>query len=177
VGITVFVVPEAKNFQETYDTIMSIGLIVNQKEKAATIIKKMESEVKEIQKKVAKVADGRSAFIETSDEPEIYTAGKGSFIQEMFDLLDIKNVATKEDWYQISSEAIIKANPDVILVMYDYVPNIVEKVKKRQGFQTIPAVSNDRVVQIDSDKISRTGPRLAEGLEEIAKAVYPEAFQ
>ncbi|KAA5553237.1 ABC transporter substrate-binding protein, partial [Pseudomonas aeruginosa] len=32
-------------------------------------------------------------------------------------------------------------------------------------------------VQVDQDTTSRPGPRLAEGLEEIAEAVYPEAFK
>lgn len=176
-GITVFYVSEATNFDETYDTIIQVGLIVNKNDEAKKVVQEMKDKVADVQKKIATVETERSAFIETSDEPEIYTAGKNTFIQEMFDLLNIKNVATQENWYQISSEAIITDNPDVILVMYDYVPDIVEKVKNRTGFETVNAVKNDRVVQIDSDPISRTGPRLADGLEEIAKAVYPEAFE
>lgn len=176
-GITVFYIPEATNFNETYDTITQVGLIMNKNNEAKKVIQEMQDKVAAVQKKIGTVETERSAFIETSDEPEIYTAGKGTFIQEMFDLLSIKNIATKDNWYQISSEAIITDNPDVILVMYDYVPNIEEKVKKRTGFETVNAVINDRVVQIDSDQISRTGPRLADGLEEIAKAVYPEAFE
>lgn len=175
--IPVFVVPEAKSFEETYDVINQISIIVNKKDEAAKIIADMKTKVEDVQSKVKALDEQRTAFVETSNAPEIFTAGEGTFIQEMFDLLNIKNSATKSGWYQISSEAIIKENPDVILVMYDYVPKIVEKVKKREGFSTINAVKNDRVVQIDEDKISRTGPRLAEGLEEVAKAVYPEAFK
>lgn len=176
-GIPVFIVPEAKNFQETYDSIIQMGTIMNHKKEATKVVDQMKKKVVEIEKKVSSVQTKRSAIVETSDEPEIYTAGKSTFIQEIFDMLSIKNSATKTGWYQISSEAIIKSNPDVILVMYDYVPNIVTKVKKRDGFQTISAVKNDRVIQINSDTISRTAPRLVDGLEEVAKAVYPEAFE
>ena len=44
------------------------------------------------------------------------------------------------------------------------------------GFDSITAVKEKAVVQVDEDLTSRQGPRLAEGLEAIAKAIYPEAF-
>ena len=44
------------------------------------------------------------------------------------------------------------------------------------GFDSITAIKEKAVVQVDENMTSRTGPRLAEGLEEIAKAIYPEAF-
>lgn len=177
VGITVVTVPEAKNFEETYDEILAIGVLMNKSSEAEEIVKTMKEKVKVVTEKVAKVADNRKVSIEISDEPEIFTAGKDTFIQEMFNMLKINNIAKESGWYQISSEVIINENPDVILVMYDFVPGIVEKVKKRTGFQTVSAVQNDRVVQISEDEISRTGPRLADGLEQVAKAVYPEAFE
>lgn len=177
VGITVVTVPEAKNFEETYDEILAIGVLMNKSSEAEEIVKTMKEKVKVVTEKVAKVADDRKVSIEISDEPEIFTAGKDTFIQEMFNMLKINNIAKESGWYQISSEVIINENPDVILVMYDFVPGIVEKVKKRTGFQTVSAVQNDRVVQISEDEISRTGPRLADGLEQVAKAVYPEAFE
>lgn len=176
-GITVFVVKNATNFEETYNTIKQIGQITDKEQKADQIIADMKAKVKEVQDKVANVKQ-RTAFVETSDEPEIYTAGKDTFMQEFFDLVNIKNVVDDQSgWFKIDSEQIVKRNPDTIIVMEDYVPNIVEKVKKRQGFDSITAVKNDAVVKVNQDLTARTGPRLADGLEEIAKAVYPEAFK
>lgn len=176
-GITVFVVKNATDFDQTYDTIKQLGQITNQSQKADQIVANMKAKVKEVQDKVAKVKQ-RTTFVETSDEPEIYTAGKDTFMQEIFDLANIKNVVDDQSgWIKIDPEQIVKRNPDTIIVMEDYVPNIVEKVKKRQGFDSITAVKNNAVVLVDQDLTARTGPRLADGLEEIAKAVYPEAFK
>ena len=178
-GITVFVVKNATNFEETYDTIKQLGQITNQSQKADQIVAGMKAKVKEVQDKVANVKQ-RTAFIETSGEPQIYTAGKDTFMQEIFNLAKIKNVADDQSgWFEIDPEQIVKRNPDTILVMEDekYFPNIVEKVKKRQGFNSITAVKNNAVVKVDQNLTARTGPRLAEGLEEVAKAVYPEAFK
>ena len=60
--------------------------------------------------------------------------------------------------------------------MYNYIDTAVEDVYPRAGFDTITAVKEKAVVQVDENMTSRTGPRLAEGLEEIAKAIYPEVF-
>ena len=49
-------------------------------------------------------------------------------------------------------------------------------MKARDGFDSITAIKNNAVVQVDENITSRTGPRLGEALEEIAKAVYPEAI-
>lgn len=176
-GLKVFVVKNAGNFDETYKTIEQIGHITGKADEAKKITEDMKVKVKEVQAKVKDVKQ-KSAFVETSDEPDIYTVGKDTFMQEMFDLANIKNVtADLTGWPKISPEEIVKRNPDTIIVNYNYVKGIVEKVKKRQGFDSITAVKNDAVVQVDVNLTSRTGPRLAEGLEGIAKAVYPEAFE
>ncbi|MFE6166534.1 ABC transporter substrate-binding protein [Viridibacillus arvi] len=176
-GLKVFVVKNAGNFDETYKTIEQIGHITGKADEAKKITANMKAKVKEVQVKVKDVKQ-KSAFVETSDEPDIYTAGKDTFMQEMFDLANIKNItADQTGWFKIDAEEIVKRNPDTIIVKYDYVKDIVEKVKKRQGFDSITAVKNDAVVQVDANLTSRTGPRLAEGLEVIAKAVYPEAFK
>lgn len=60
---------------------------------------------------------------------------------------------------------------------YNYVPDILTKIPQRAGFETISAVKNKAIVQVDENITSRQGPRLADGLEELAKAVYPEAFK
>lgn len=175
-GITVFVVKNATNFEETYYTIKQIGQITDKEQKAVQIIAGMKAKVKEVQDKVANIKQ-RTAFVETSDEPEIYTAGKDTFMQEILDLANIKNVVDDQSgWFKIDPEQIVKRNPDTIIVMED-VPNIIAKIKERQGFGSISAVKKDAVVQVNQDLTARTGPRLADGLEEIAKAVYPEVFK
>lgn len=176
-GIKVFVVTNATNFDQTYTTIEQIGQATGKTEEAATIVEDMKAKVAEVVEKTSKVEDKKRVFIETSDAPDIYAPGKNTFMQEILDMIDAENVVTEEGWAVISPEEIVSQNPDVIIVMYSYVPDIIESVKNRDGFGDITAVKEDRVVQVDENLTSRTGPRLAQGLEEVAKAIYPEAFE
>ena len=164
------------NFDETYETIEVIGQVTNKVDEAEKIIEEMKTKVDEIVAKTASVEQERTVFVETSPAPEIYTPGQGTFMQEMLDMIGAKNMVTEEDWIMIDPEEIVNQNPDVIVVMYDYVDTAVEDVYARAGFDTITAIQEERVVQVDENITSRTGPRLAEGLEAIAKAIYPEVF-
>lgn len=176
-GVKVFVVKNAADFNETYTTIEQIGRATGKLEEAQKIVENMKAKVEEVKEKVAKVETKKTVFVETSDVPEIYTPGKGTFMQEILDMVNAENIAAdQEGWFQIAPEEIVKRNPDVIIVMYSYVEGIVDSVKARDGFDSITAVKNNAVVQVDENLTSRTGPRLAEGLEEVAKAIYPEAF-
>lgn len=176
-GIKVFVVTNAMSFDQTYTTIEQIGQATGKTEEAASIIEDMKAKVAEVLEKTSKVKDEKRVFIETSDVPSIYAPGNNTFMQEILDMIGAENVVTADDWVMISPEEIVSQNPDVIVVMYSYVPDIIESVKNRDGFGDITAVKEDRVVQVDENLTSRTGPRLAQGLEEVAKAVYPEAFE
>lgn len=175
-GINVFVVKNAADFEQTYETIETIGKATGKTEEATKIVEDMKAKVEEVLAKTATVENKKRVFIENSDAPEIYTPGKNTFMQQFLDMIGAENIVTEEGWVMISPEEIVSQNPDVILIMYSYVPEIVESVKNRDGFGDITAIKEDAVIQVDEDITSRTGPRLAQGLEEVAKAIYPEAF-
>ncbi|MFF2753375.1 helical backbone metal receptor [Psychrobacillus sp. NPDC058041] len=176
-GVKVFVVKNAADFNETYTTIEQIGRATGKLAEAQKIVEGMKVKVEEVKEKIAKVKTKKTVFVETSDVPDIYTPGKGTFMQEILNMVNAENIAAdQEGWFKIEPEEIVSRNPDVILVMYSYVDGIVDSVKARPGFDTINAVKNNEVVQVDENLTSRTGPRLADGLEEVAKAIYPEAF-
>ena len=98
-------------------------------------------------------------------------------MQEILDMIGAENVAADgEGWFMMDPEEILNRNPDVIIVMYDYIDTAVEDVYARDGFDAITAIKEKEVIQVDENITSRTGPRLADGLEAIAKAIYPEVF-
>lgn len=176
-NILVYVVSDAKDFDETYTTIEEMGRATGKLKEAQKIVEDMKVKVEDIQQKVQKVESKKTVFVETSDVPEIYTTGNGTFMQEILNMLNATNIMEdQEGWVKIDPEEIVSRNPDVMLITYDYVEGIVEQVKQRDGFDTVTAIQNDAVIQVNEDTTSRQGPRLVEGLEEVAKAIYPEAF-
>ena len=176
-GVKVFVVNNAQDFNETYTTIEQLGRATGKLPEAEKIIADMKTKVEEIQAKV-KDTEPKKVLVEASDEPDIYVAGNGTFMNAMLEMIHAENVAADgNDWYKIDAEQIIAKNPDVIIVTYHYVPDILTKIPQRAGFDTVNAVKNNAIVQVDESTTSRQGPRLADGLEELAKAIHPEVFE
>ncbi|WP_342536876.1 helical backbone metal receptor [Sporosarcina sp. FSL K6-3508] len=175
-GIQVVVIPTAETFEETYETIKIFGEIMDKNEEANKIVEDMKAKVEDIKAKAADITDKKTVLVENSDAPEIYAPGKNTFPQQFLDMINAENIITEEGWVMISPETIVDESPDVILVSYSYVPDVVENIKKRDGFDTVTAVKEDQVIQVDENITSRTGPRLADGLEAYAKAIYPEVF-
>lgn len=179
-GITVLVVNDAKTFDEVYESISMIGTASGEKEKADTMIADMKKKIEEIKTKAQEIKeeDRKSVFVEVSPAPEVYAAGKNTFIDEMLQIIHAENTVTEEGWPKLDSEAIIKSNPEVIITTHGYyTPEPVKNVTSREGWDKITAVKENRVIDVHSDKVTRTGPRLTEGVEELAKAVYPDVFK
>ncbi|MFP7473490.1 ABC transporter substrate-binding protein [Niallia taxi] len=179
-GIDVLVVNDATDFNGVYDSIEMIGKAVGEKEKAEEIVQDMKDDIASIKEKAASISekDKKDVYVEVSPEPSIFTTGKDTFMQEMIDTINATNVIKEAGWVQVDQEAVIEADPDVVITTYGgYSPDPVGQVTKRDGWDQVTAVKDKQIVEVDEDLVSRSGPRLAQGVEEFAKAVYPDVFK
>jgi len=178
-GIAVLVVNDAQSLDDVYEGIMMVGTATGELDEAETLVADMKEKIEGIQAKVQEIkeADRKTVFVEVSPVPEIYSVGSNTFMNEMLQLINAKNIVTEEGWPKMDPEAVIERNPDVIITTHGYYTgDSVSEVVSRDGWQDITAVKNEQVVDVDSDMVTRTGPRIAQGVEEIAKAVYPDIF-
>ncbi|AQX55168.1 ABC transporter substrate-binding protein [Priestia flexa] len=175
-GIPLFVVNDATDFNTVYETIGNIGKLTNKTDEADKTVKEMKAAVSEIEEKAKEIKDEdrKKVWVEVSPAPEIYTTGKGTFMDEMIKIIGAENVAGNEEgWVKLSEEKVVELNPDTIVTTYDGDAN---EIKNRPAWSDITAVKENQIVNVDSNKTNRPGPRIVEGLEEFAKAVYPEVY-
>jgi iron complex transport system substrate-binding protein len=77
----------------------------------------------------------------------------------------------------MTEEEIVTLNPDVIITTYGYyVENPAEGVLNRAGWEEVPAIKDKQVFDVNNDTVTRPGPRLIDGVETLAKLIYPEIF-
>ncbi|WP_061840946.1 ABC transporter substrate-binding protein [Tetragenococcus halophilus] len=178
--IEVFTVEDATEIDTTYETIENIGQIVGAKDKAEQLVTEMQEDFAELEEITSEVEeeDRQSVFFEISPSPDIYTAGQDTFLDELLQIVNADNAAgDQEGWVEMDPEAIIELDPEVIITTYgDYVEDVTDEVTSRDGFDDMDAVKNERIYDVDSDTVSRPGPRLTDGAKEIAEVVYPELF-
>ncbi|WP_175991638.1 ABC transporter substrate-binding protein [Bacillus sp. Marseille-Q1617] len=172
-GISVFVVKDTQKIDEVYTIIENIGKLTDTEKKAEKLVSGMKKDLQELKSKAEEVEQKRKVYVEVAPAPDIYSTGNNTFINEMLELINAENaLKDQEGWIAVNQEEVIAANPDVIITTY----GDNEQIMTRDGWQDINAVKNEHVYDVHTDLVTRTGPRLVEGVEEIAKSVYPEIF-
>lgn len=172
-GIKVVTVKDAQSFDEMYASIDQIGKAVHKEKEADQLEAKIKEDIKQVIDKYHKKLSGKKVLVEVSPAPEIYTGGKGTMFDDMIHQLGSANVFHDiNGWQPVNSEAIIKRNPDVIIATSDLSDEVYKaSVEKRGGFSNLNAVKHGAVYTIDTDAISRPGPRIAQGLKELAETI------
>ncbi|MBY6180275.1 MULTISPECIES: ABC transporter substrate-binding protein [Staphylococcus] len=173
-GVKVVYVKDAQSLDQTYETFKQIGKVTGREHEANELIDETKHNVEKVIKSVPRHHMSQSVFMEVSSKPEIYTAGKHTFFDDMLAQLDAKNSFSNiEGWKPVDKESIIKKNPDILISTEGLSKSDYYKViKKRDGFRQIKAVKNGRVETVNGDEISRPGPRIDEGLKQLRDAIY-----
>ncbi|MEW6189241.1 MAG: cobalamin-binding protein [Actinomycetota bacterium] len=175
--ITVFAL-DPKNLGDIISGIREVGRLTGKTEAAERIVKKMQSVMEDVKEKVAELKGKRpKVFYEVWNEP-LMTAGPGTFMNDLIRLAGGENIAAdaKTQYPQYSLEMLIERDPDVIIASKGSMGD-PGKIEEREGWENISAVKNGRVHVIDENLVVRPGPRIVQGLKEVAKAIHPELFK
>jgi iron complex transport system substrate-binding protein len=109
-----------------------------------------------------------------------WTVGKGEYMDELIILANGINIAADtEGWNQISEEKVLLEDPDVILFADGVTDSatgesLEQIILNRSGWDKIKAIENGQVIGLDQNILSRPGPRITQGLVDVAKAMYPD---
>ncbi|MFB5674433.1 ABC transporter substrate-binding protein [Paenibacillus terreus] len=179
-GITIFKT-DPKTVEDVMNNITLYGKIMDRQKEAKAITDKMKADIAEVQQGIKNIGEDQRLRVYVEFSPG-WTVGKGEFMDELITLAGGENIASDtEGWNQISEEKVIAANPDVILygksVVDENGQTLEQIIKGRDGWGHINAIRNNRVFGLDDNLLSRPGPRVTEGLKEVAKAIYPEIFK
>lgn len=180
-GFNVLVV-EAKTIDGVLQDILLVGRATGKDAEAGAVVSNIRERIDTITIQAADATTTPKVYHEVWNEP-LMSAGPATFIDELITLAGGENIFNDAttSWPTTSSEVIIEKNPDVMFFpdMYMGQANFyetIEAVKDRPGWDTITAVKNNALYEINADIISRSGPRLVDALEAIAKMVHPEIF-
>ena len=178
-GTFVTVIPTSDSIQGIIDDITFIGKVTKTEEKANKIVEDYSNEIKTIVEKIKNSGNSEeiTVYFETSPAPSAYSFGKNTFLNDMLNILNVKNIfGDQEGWLPVSDEQVLDKNPSVILTNADYMENAVKDIKERAGWDVIDAVKNDRVYLISGNSSARANENSIVAFKEMAKAFYPDLF-
>lgn len=173
-GVKVVYVKDAHSIKEMYKSFKQIGQVTGKENEANKLVQRVQNEIEVVVEDVPKKQQGKKVFMEISSQPDIYTSGSDTFYDDMLREIKAKNVFhDQKGWIKTDKESIVKRNPDVMIDTSGQTEEAYQSLNEaRDGFHDIQAVKDKHIHAIDANKISRPGPRIAKGLDELADKVY-----
>jgi iron complex transport system substrate-binding protein len=178
-GLTVYYLANPTTLEGMYTNLETVAALTGHD--ATELVDSLKARVAGVDEKIMPLSSRMNVFyeIDATDPTKPWTYGPGTF----GDLLiaraggfNVGNVAT-DPYPQLSLEQIVTENP-YIIILGDAIWGVTpESVAERPGWESIDAVKNNNIFPIDDNLISRPGPRLVDGLEQLAKLLRPGLFE
>lgn len=181
-GIPVAYIPSSYSIDGIYGDIEFIASLTDTEKEGKDLINSMKEEIESIKSIGNTITDKKNVYFEIGAGSGLYTFGNETFLNEMIETIGATNVFGEENsWITVTPEAVIDANPDVILAntpgTNEAGLTAVEDIKSREGWDTVAAVQNGDVYEIDKNSSSRASQNIIKALKEMAKAVYPDEYK
>jgi len=171
------VILQPKDLAGVAENMRMIGKLAGVRDKAETEAKNFQTKLDKVTAKLSGASQKASVFFDLGD---LYTFAPGAFVNDMLVRAGGTNIVTdtSNPFPQLTNELVVAADPTVILTTAepDDATALVD-FSKRAGWDKLTAVKNKRVVALNPDVTNRPGPRAADGVELIARALYPDLFK
>jgi len=179
-GLTVYYLSNPTTLEGMYTNLETVATLSGHD--ATELVDSLKARVAAVDEKIMPLSSHIPVFyeIDATDPTKPWTYGPGTFGDLLISRAGGYNIggnAENDPYPQLSLEVIVASNPSVIILgdaMWGVTP---ESVVERPGWETIPAVQSNSIFPIDDNLISRPGPRLVDGLEQIAKLLRPGMFE
>jgi iron complex transport system substrate-binding protein len=182
-GLTVYYLSNPKTLEEMYANLQVVAQLTGREATAAALIESLKARVQAVDEKIASLSYAPVVFyeIDATDPNKPFSAGPGTFIDLLIVRaggINLTSAAGITDAYpQVSLEQIVSVDPQFIILGDAMWGVTVESVAARPGWDGLTAVKEGRVLPFDDNLVSRPGPRLVDGLEQLAQLLHPDAFK
>lgn len=180
-GLTVYYLANPAEVAGMYDMLQTVGVLSGHQAEAEALNDSLQQRVEQVKLTIDKATTRPLVFYELdgTDPAKPWTPGPGNYLDELIRTAGGENVGAglQSSWAQISVEELLVQDPDIILLgdsIYGMTP---DQVAARAGWDGLTALSEGKVYEFNDDLVSRPGPRLVDGLEELAQLIHPELYK
>jgi len=169
-------VTNPNSVDQVFSSIETLGHLFGTTDQAKQVAADLRRRTQAVEAAVANQPPIK-VFYQISDEP-LYTIGRDAFLTDLIrragGISVTADVPTAFPRY--SDESALASQPDAIILPTG---GSIGKANSTAApaLRNTPAVRNNRVYKINDDILARPGPRLIDGLEQLARALHPEAFR
>ena len=159
---------------QMYANIHTLAKNLGAVEQGNTLVNHLRQRLENVARSSAsKPAPVKALFILSAGGSAPQVAGKGSVADAIMALAGAQNVAQHSQYRSYSAEALIAANPEVIVVTSQMVEGDINRLSTVAGITRTAAWKNQRIVTLDQALILGMGPRVADAVETLHRQFWP----
>jgi iron complex transport system substrate-binding protein len=174
-GVRVELAPRGYSAKGIAAKVGFVGRVLGLRDEARQLASKIEADFnREAARAVSKPLKPRVIFILSLGKGEPMVGGVGSSAAQIIELAGGTNAVTEFDGYRpMSSEAILAARPEVILIMDSTVVRYggIDKIFERPELAHTPAGQKRRYISMDGMLLLGFGPRTPLAIEQLGEAL------
>lgn len=164
----------AVSFDDVYAQIEQLGVATGHVAEAAELVARMQTDVAAVKAELPQLDEPLTYYHELDNT--LYSVTSDTFIGAVYDEIGLVNIADAvgdgNPYPQLSAEFIIAENPDLVFLACTlYCGESAETVAARPGWDSLDALANGGVIEMNDDIASRWGPRIVEYLQIAGAAV------
>jgi iron complex transport system substrate-binding protein len=165
-------VTNPRTVREVAASIRALGEVTGANARATEISSEMERRIIAVEQRVKDRPHPRVLYVLQTGP--LITAGRDTFINDLINLAGGRSVSGDEraDYPQFSRETVVARAPEVIIAPASHGSELVKESDLRRDFATTPAIRANRIVWVNPDLVDRPGPRIVEGLEQLARGLH-----
>jgi len=169
-----YIVVDPVSLEKIFQTVLILGKITGRSEMAAENVRHLRNRLEQIRQSSRSESPPRLLYV-VDDDPLI-SVGKGSYLDDLIRDAGGINITggIAKPYPLVSMEYVIRENPQVIILATDADRKLTDIQKRRwDRWSSLAAVHDKRIYKVDRDLLNRPGPRILEGLEELAGLLHP----
>ncbi|MBX3234769.1 MAG: cobalamin-binding protein [Nitrospiraceae bacterium] len=169
---------QAKTLEDILTQLNTLGRILNRSTAATDLVAGLRQRIRAVREQTQNLTRPKVFYVLNGNP--LMTVGPGSFIHQMLDAAGGANIAATaaQAYPRISLEEVLAQNPDILMFPVGAAEGIPESEQAQWlRWPQLSAVRQHRLYRIDSELVDRPGPRIVDGLEQLAKHIHPEVFR
>ena len=176
IGLPVYVT-DPHSVEEMIASVEHLGSALGVEKSATSLAEDLRSRLSDLDRRLSGAAPRRVLFVVWTDP--LISVGRDTFIADALRRAGGRSVVnTKAEWPHVSMEEIVRLQPEVLVFASAHAGDTqrdVDELRTRPGWKNLAAMQKRNIVVV-SDAINRPAPRMIDAIEQLARALHPEAF-
>jgi len=177
VGLPVYVSDDPHSVNDMIASVQHIGNVLGVEKSAFAVAGDLRGRLAELEQRLAGTTPRRVLFVVWTDP--LISVGRNTFIADALRRAGARSVVdTAAEWPRISLEEMLRLQPEFLVFASAHAGDMrrdIAALHTRPGWRDLEALRRGHVVLL-SDAINRPAPRMLDAVEELARALHPEAF-